>query len=219
MTDTNDGAITETNTHLLVLVKQCWAIAILGNRNGELFYFPPIQLLATVEFMPSNPVWHVPPATVRMPARQPRWVLPYTGALHTERFAKAELIPREAKDVMRGISDETRRIVPGLSRQANSSPLVGGMCLSGQDFQTAGLVRQVRSDEAKGKEPNLLGLVRGLWNIVRVGLIRGHQNNLSTPIAELNSTQMLYPAPSVDSLAGANLARRTYPYSRGKKPA
>lgn len=191
---------------------------VLGNRMGEFYYFPPVQLHATIEFTPSHPVWHVPLPTVRMPARQAPWIHPYTGSLHTERFAKAELAPKEATDAMQAVSEEARRIVPGLARQANGTALVGGMCLSAQDYQTAELVRQIRSDEAKGKEPNLFGLVRGLWNIVRVGLIRGHQNNLSTPIAELNSTQMLYRIPSPDSLTGTNLGRRTYPYSRGKKP-
>ena len=119
-------------------------------------------------------------------------------------------------DMLGALSQETRLLVPGLSRQSNSTPLVGGMCLSGQEYQTSGMVRQVRLDESKGREPNLRDLVLGLWNIVRLGLTRAHQNNLSTPLAELSSSQMIYRVSSIGSLDGTNLQSRVYPYYRGK---
>ncbi|MFH1921574.1 MAG: hypothetical protein ABIP48_17045, partial [Planctomycetota bacterium] len=192
---------------------------VLENRQMQHFYFPPVQLSAAVEFMPLNPPWHVPLPMVRMPARQPRWAHPYTGALHADRFGRVDLRPANPKEALASISGEARKIAPGLSQNILSESTTGCMCLGGQDSQTEKLARQVRSAEAAGKEPNLLGLMEGLWDVIRLGLTRGHQENQGTPIADLSAVGMPYPIQSTAALAGTRLATRVFPYRRaeGKK--
>jgi hypothetical protein len=215
---------------------------VLENRAGQLFYFPPVQLQAMVEFIPSQPHWHLPMAMVRMPACQPRWMHPYTGSLHTDRFADAELFPNGSVGVSPGaradlpddsrrgarawdrqsidrgamvaISDDARRLLPALSQCPGVGPSTGCMCLGGQDYQIAQATQLLREAEAAGSEPNLLGAVRALWNTIRVGLTRGHQNNGNTPIAELGTTQMPYLVRSASDLHGTRLAARFFPYQR-----
>ena len=118
---------------------------------------------------------------------------------------------------MASISREARRIVPGLSQNRVSESNTGCMCLSAQDYQTAEWAKQIRLAEAAGKEPNLFALMEGLWDVIRVGLTRGHQNNSGTPIADLGTLQMPYPIASAEALAGTKLAARVFPYNRAKK--
>jgi hypothetical protein len=187
---------------------------VLENRHGQLFYFPPIQLMATIEFLPSDPPWHVPVPMVRMPAGQSEWMHPYTGGLHPDRFAAAELISPTPEKAMVTVSADARRILPYLGQGTARTPMTGCMCLGGQESQTGELARQVHLAEKSGKEPDLFQLIWGLWNVIRVGLTRAHQDNTNSPVAELGTAQMPYPLPSAAALTGTKLAGRVFPYHR-----
>jgi hypothetical protein len=173
-----------------------------------------VQLMATVEFLPHDPPWHVSVPMVRMPAGRPSWMHPYTGALHPDRFTHAETIASQPEEAMVAVSEEARRILPHLGRDIARGPGTGCMCLGGQESQTAALAREVQLAEKKGEEPNLFRLIWGIWNIIRVGLTRAHQDNTNSPVAELGTMQMPYHVPSAAALAGTKLAGRMFPYHR-----
>jgi hypothetical protein len=185
---------------------------VLQNVRGQHFYFPPVQLTATIEFLPNDPPWHVPVPVVRMPAGQPVWMHPYTGGLHPDRFAQAELVGPASEDAMVGISAEARRLLPKLGENRTDAPGTACMCLGGQESETAALAKQVHQAEKSGREPDLLTLISGLWNVIRVGLTRAHQDNTNSPVAELGTAQMPYYLPSVAALTGTKLAGRVFPY-------
>ena len=187
---------------------------VLENRARQLFYFPPVQLQAMIEFIPSDPPWRVPLPMVRMPSRQPRWVHPYTGSLHADRFTDPELRPRNPPEAMAGISEGAQRLVPGLWEHRLNSSTAGCLCLGGQDSRRAELAGWLREGPPAERKPDLFGLVWGLWDLIRVGLTRGHQNNGNTPIAELSTSQMPYLIGSAAPLAGTKLAARLFPYHR-----
>ena len=186
---------------------------VLENHRGEFFYFPPIQLMATIEFLPKDLPWHVPVPMVRMPAGGPAWVHPYTGPLCPDRFGKAELISPQPESAMAGISEEARRMLPNLGRDRLRVSSTGCMCLGGQEAQTAALSREIYLAVKRGKKPDLLKLVWGIWNVIRVGLTRAHQDNTNSPVAELGSARMPYPIASAE-LARTRLTRRIFPYHR-----
>jgi len=192
---------------------------VLENRARQLFYFPPVQLQAMIEFIPSDPPWRLPLPMVRMPSRQPLWVHPYTGSLHADRFTDAALRPSNPQEAMAGISEDAQRLVPGLWEYRLNSATAGCLCLGGQDSRKAEFAGRLREEDPAAKtKPDLFGLVRGLWDLIRVGLTRGHQNNGNTPIAELSTSQMPYLIRSPAPLAGTKLAARVFPYHRGTHP-
>jgi len=188
---------------------------VLENHARQLFYFPPVQLQAVIEFLPANPPWRLPLPMVRMPSRQPLWVHPYTGTLRTDRFSDATLRPSNSPEAMAGISEDAQRLVPTLWEYRLNSATAGCLCLGGQDARKAQLAGRLREEDPAAKtKPDLFGLVRGLWDLIRVGLTRGHQNNANTPITELSTPQMPYRIRSPAPLAGTRLADRVFPYQR-----
>ncbi|HUT91707.1 MAG TPA: hypothetical protein VMY37_19565 [Thermoguttaceae bacterium] len=187
---------------------------VLGNAEGQLFYFPPIQLVAGIDFTGASPPWSVPRPYVRMPRHNPAWRHPYTGTLKPDRFAEAEMLTVAERDAMAPISKEARAMLPSLARDA--FPIHGGtsdLCLSTQDFRIGRLVEATCGSRRDRPEMDLLGLVLGLWDMVRIGLIRAHEVNSHMPRISLARGSMCHELPGFILPRGAKLANRVFPYS------
>lgn len=189
---------------------------ILGNARGSLFYFPPIQLVARIDFTAVSPPWCVVRPRVRMPRNGPPWRHPYTGSLSVDPFSKAELLGGSGREAMAPASEQARRLLPSLAQ--NGFPEHAGvsdLCLRGQDLCVRRLVdRTVRIGPFR-RELNLSALVKGLWEIARVGLTSGHQNHTHMPRLSLTSGNMCYPISGRAALKETPLSRRVFPYNAG----
>ena len=187
---------------------------VLGNAKGQLFYFPPIQLVARIDFTGASPPWSVPRPYVRMPRHNPAWRHPYTGTLKPDRFAEAEMLTVGERDAMAPISDDARAMLPSLARDA--FPNHGGasdLCLSTQDLRIGRLVETTCGSRRDRPEVDILGLVLGLWDMVRIGLIRAHEVNSRMPRISLARGNMCHELPGFFPPRGTKLADRVFPYS------
>ena len=183
---------------------------VLENMRGELYYFPPIQLVARVEFVLSGRPWRLGYPEVRMPPKTWRWMHPYTGALGQDRFATALLIGPPEPEAMLEPSADARRLFPQLT--ASTAPaMCNNLCLNGQQVRISEVEQLLLACQRENRRPDLLSAVRQVWDLTRLGLTRGHQENVGAPRAELGSATMLYPVPRA-SLRGTSLLGRIYPY-------
>jgi len=187
---------------------------VLGNAKGQLFYFPPIQLVARIDFTGASPPWSVPRPSVRMPRHNPAWRHPYTGTLKPDRFAEAEMLTVGERAAMAPISDNARAMLPSLARDA--FPHHGGasdLCLSTQDLRIGRLVETTCGSRRDRPEVDILRLVLGLWDMVRIGLIRAHEINSHMPRISLARGSMCHELPGFILPRGTKLADRVFPYS------
>jgi len=187
---------------------------VLGNLKGQLFYFPPIQLVGRIDFTGASPPWNVPRPYVRMPRHNPAWRHPYTGTLKRDWFAQAQMLTTGAADAMAPISGDARALLPSLARDA--FPNQGGtsdLCLSTQDLRIARLVETTCGAQRRHPERDLLRLVQGLWDIARIGLTRAHEVNSHMPRISLARGSMSHELPNPFVLRGTRLAGRFFPYS------
>jgi len=187
---------------------------VLGNLKGQLFYFPPIQLVARIDFAGASPPWRVPRPYVRMPRHNPAWRHPYTGTLKRDGFAEAQMLTTGAADAMAPISDDARALLPSLARDA--FPNQGGtsdLCLNTQDFRIGRLV-ETTCGARRGRHPkDVLRLVLGLWDMARIGLTRAHEVNSHMPRISLARGSMSHELPGRFVLRGSRLAGRFFPYN------
>ena len=187
---------------------------VLGNAKGQLFYFPPIQLMARVDFTPTSPPWYVIRPQVRMPQNGPAWRHPYTGSLNADHFSKAELLTGGQPEAMVAVSDDARRLLPSLAQ--NGYPNCAGvsdLCLHGQDLRVKKLVETTCRIGPFRHELHLSALVEGLWEIARVGLTRAHQNNAHMPRLSLTCGNMCYEISGRAALEDTSLTNRVFPYN------
>lgn len=181
---------------------------ILGASEGGEFYFPPCLLTARLSFG-SGAVRLMPPK-VRQPRGGHAWCHPYTGVVGHDPVGGAILIeePHEG-DVMYEPSPEALRLFPGLcSRTAKAGET--DLCLAGQQQRMQKLQRDLKSNIAARKEIDVLRIVTEVHDIVRLGLTRGHQNNLDRPRVPL--TQESMPHRIRGRVTTGLLARRTFPF-------
>ena len=186
---------------------------VLENVESALFYFPPIQLVACIDFAAASPPWHVLRPYVRMPRANPIWRHPYTGNLDVDRFSRAELLGARRDEAMVPISREARRLLPVLAyKTSRTDARQRDLCMYGQDFEVSNLVGQTCGRGWHRGRIDLFGLVQGLWKIARVGLTRAHQNNGHMPRATLSHESMPYPLPSRGALTNSRLVERIFPF-------
>ncbi len=187
---------------------------VLGNVKGQLFYFPPIQLVARVDFAGASPPWSVPRPYVRMPRHNPAWRHPYTGTLKSDRFAEAEMLTVGERDAMAPISRDARALLPSLARDAFPNQAgTSDLCLNTQDLRIGRLVEATCGSRRDRPEIDLLGLVLGLWDMARIGLTRAHEVNSHMPRISLARGSMCHELPNLFVLRGTRLAGRVFPYS------
>jgi len=189
---------------------------ILGNARGSLFYFPPIQLVARIDFTAVSPPWCVVRPRVRMPRNGPPWRHPYTGSLSVDPFFRAELLSAGEREAMVPASEQARRLLPSLAQNGFPEHAgVGDLCLRGQDVRMRRLVERTVRIGPFRRELNLSALVEGLWEIARIGLTSAHQNNTHMPRLSLTSGNMCHPISSRAALKDTPLRRRVFPYNAG----
>jgi hypothetical protein len=187
---------------------------LLENAEKTLFYFPPIQLVARIDFTAASPPWHVARPMVRMPRSHPAWRHPYTGNLRVDPFSRAELLGACGREAIVPASREARRLFPDLVRKTSRRDAQEkDLCLYGQERAVGQLIDRTCGRSWRRREVDVLTLVQGLWDLARVGLTRAHQVNGHMPRSTLGCGSMLYPLPSRDALANTRLARRVFPYN------
>lgn len=164
---------------------------ILQKPGGRSFYyFPPVQIVARLAFR-NNMVYFYTPR-IRMPRNGYRWVHPYTGTLHPAPFAPACSPERLPDDVMYAHSPEAETLFPFIKEGPSSRialPQEGDLCLAGQDDRIGELVRDWRPDGGA----DMLSTVWQICELGRLGLVRSHQLNHTTPRVGFDDTRLPYP--------------------------
>lgn len=143
-------------------------------------YMPPCVLVAKVTVGRSGlSAPHVP--TVLVPRGGAHWLHPYTGGLRQTPFAAAALLD-EGEPAYRPPSAEALATWQHLGERTDATR-ESDLCLDGQRRAMDSLVARFARQRRKTGTYDVLGLVTGLHDIVRMGLTRGHCGNDATPRA------------------------------------
>ena len=181
---------------------------ILESAERQLFYFPPCLLAARISCESKGPRLLSP--AIRQPAGGYAWRHPYSGDLGSVLFSNALLLQQE-QIPMYEPSDAARAMFPGL-QIPTTTPLENTLCLTGQEYEIMRVQQGLRESLGAGTEPDVLGAVTALHDLLRLGLTRAHERNMATPRAHLQAEQMLYPiAVGLNALPGT-LAERVFPF-------
>ena len=174
----------------------------------KLYYFPPSVITARLSVSPDGVgVAHWP--TVLVPPGGAPWAHPYSGILGRSSFCAARFLGEKDEPALLPPSEEALGMFPRLADRTDKA-LENDLCLDGQKYSIANLVARFRKTPG---EPDVLGLITGLLDIVRLGLTRGHCLNQSSPRTSINDT--IYPVP-VKKLP-KRLADRVFPYNPNSK--
>ncbi len=193
-----------------LVVRRAHAEFVLGNASGERFYFPPAQLCARIRIN-ARDEWEPCLPTVRQSKGGLPWIHPYTGEmLGNPLGSMVECVPAPASLDL-PISPEARRFLPGVL-PGLPYPAEKDLCLNGQVETIRQLKARIDAAHRAGREPDVLGSICVLLDLVRVGLTRAHEYNTGTPRARLDTTQMLYPIPYGVELSGP-LSQRVFPFA------
>lgn len=199
----------EESSQIFLEARRAHEEFILESSTHEFFYYPPGQLVARIVFSPlEEKFWRLGRPFVRAPQGSPVWVHPYVGPLHETYFSYAEVLGNPQDEAVLPMSPEGRALLPPVVPRARV-PIENDMCLSGQDSVVACAEAAVQNAAAAGQEPDLLAAVCAIWEVVRVGLTRGHQLNTGTPRASLAAGVGRYPVSDPSAIRG-RLAKRVF---------
>ncbi|GIW89861.1 MAG: hypothetical protein KatS3mg109_0293 [Pirellulaceae bacterium] len=194
----------------LVVARRAHEEFILQNESGEMFYFPPIQLQATVTFFLSGVQVHGP--QVRMPAGCLPWLHPYTGSLVPDDLYRVTMVGPAASEPVCPISQIGWQYIKASGQGRVCQPFCGNLCLEGQKQALANLRARMTRCLTSGKELPMYGVVDELWTLARQGLVRGHQRNTALPRVKLKAGAMLYPVSCPEQAKQSDLAHRIFMY-------
>ena len=186
---------------------------VLQDSAGQLYYFPPCQLAAHVDFCAAEKLWKIPHPHVRVPCHSPRWTHPYSGTLYADPLARAEMFTPACPEPMVAISPQGEKLLSARVAR-HTEPAATDLCLADQETAIGVLDRNAREAE-RGGAPNPFAMVWGLWDLVAVGLTHGAVRNESRPRIDFGGP-LFYPV-NVNQLAGTPLAARVIAYDPARK--
>ena len=180
---------------------------VLESPVGLRYYFPPVLLVTRMAL--AGTVLAVRSPVVREPADGHAFTHPYTGTLDQDPFPTAIALHKESSAMFKP-SAVALGLFPRLGTRT-TRPAERGMCLSGQGDVVAQVQARLIQDLAADREPDVLGCVTEIHELLRHGLCQGHQLNSSRPIVPL-SDGLPYPVRSPLDPRGP-LAKRIFPYN------
>lgn len=184
---------------------------ILENSKRQLFYFPPTRLSCRIAFEPTEQLWRVCRPEIRIPEGSLTMVHPYTGPMARDEFACFETLKGAPTKAMFAISEEARGAIKTPWCWATHAE-ARDLCMPAQDSSIAELIGVASEDMDELGQPDPRTIVEGIWMLARLGLQKGHLENMDTPRARLDLEQQLYPI-ECDTVAGTSLSSRVFRFS------
>lgn len=180
---------------------------ILEAADGSRYYFPPCLLSARFTFLEQMPRAEYP--VVRQPAGGYHWCHPYTGKLLGGPIGGAKLLHDE-NVILHTPCDQAIALFPQLNRRTQT-PMENNLCLGGQPAVLGAIQEKLHSALMQSSQPDVLAAATALHDIARLGLTRGHQNNMGGPRARLDPLNM--PYPMMGRQVSGILAKRIYVFA------